>query len=695
MSSLVNGAPPTSIDTQLPTSTTFHNASSISNKPSDTLPLSSISTIPSSPVKDPLTSSEVALDVAPNTTQTTPTPRPSTTASDSITKETAGNLPTRSISTGRSLTAEDDTPKTTSPAPTSDGSQIIPSTSPTSTTPTSSLIPTQIPSSATEAISQPVTATTVSSAAVVTATSSTPILSSTPSSSQSQNQTPTPQPSSPRVSPTSGIQIGKDASSFAPVPPPSSTSSSQATSAAAQPTDNFVQGPQIFSAAAVAPSFQSSTLTSTSITSSAVSTQGQSQVAPSQPTNPVVSAPGDVAAPNQQSPSPASTPLSIPSAASPSAASVSIPISVSDSTPISKPSVVVGNSVLSETPFNTIVPITSPTPNSTGGVGTFPTAINSLPGDLRESGLPGGSQPTGQPIADPVGSSSKPSTATIVGGTVGGIAAAAFIVVLLWLWRRKVAGGWAHRSIEKDSFRPMTQKVGISTTVGAVGQNLGKKFASRNVNMDRGNPQFLESVTVEPTSPMPTQNGAQNPATDRRKPKARKLGLSFDHGRLFNPFSDANALMSGSVPPPSSSILSNPFADDNMVLPPPVSAATRRSRGRSLGGIRSFQAPAVAPRPHSVHRESLQSNDSFLQRRDKFRSDPFDLELESRLVSPENGVPSRSSSVYSNQLRVQQNNRDSYTSRYVSGSSLGDWTDPGPDTGSERAAGRRDSPTLS
>jgi hypothetical protein len=152
-------------------------------------------------------------------------------------------------------------------------------------------------------------------------------------------------------------------------------------------------------------------------------------------------------------------------------------------------------------------------------------------------------------------------------------------------------------------------------------------------------------------------------------------------------------LMSGKILPPSSSMLSNPFTDDNMVLPPPVSAANRRSRGRSLGGIRSFQAPAVPPRPHSVHRESLQSNDSFSQRRDKFRSDPFDLELESQVASQRNGASSRSSSMYSNQ--VPQNNRDSYTSRYISGSSIGDWTNGSPDVGSGGAGGRRDSPTIS
>ncbi|KAL7790347.1 hypothetical protein V8C37DRAFT_185170 [Trichoderma ceciliae] len=691
MSSLLKGATPTSIDTQLPTSTTFHNASSIANKPSDALPFSSLSTISRGPAQGPLTSSNVPLDVAP-ITQT-----PSTTASDPITKETVGNSPTPSTTDG-SLTADGDAPKTTLPIPTSDEGQIAPPIPSTSIVPTSSfsLIPTLISSSTVAISPQLATATTVSSVAIPTIAYSTQIPSTITTLSQSQNQIPTPQvfsSSSPQVPPASGTEIGKGASSSPPARAPSSNIPSQAEPSAAHPTDTSVQGPEVFSAAAVAPSSESSTSTSTRITSSAVSiqgnsiasTQGQSEAAPSQPTNLAVSASGGDVAPNP----PASTPISAssskppsPPSSAPASVPTSPPVSISVPTPKSAPTVAFSSPILSETPFDTITDVTSPTPYSTGGVGAFPTAINTLPGDLRQTGLPEGSQPTGQPIADPISSSPKPSTATIVGGTVGGIAAAAFIVILLWFWKRKGARGKANGSIEKPSFKPMAQKFGISTTLHTVKQNLDVKFASRNVNMNRGNSQFLEAVTVEPTTSMPTQNAAQNPATDSKKTKGRKLGFSFDHGRLFNPFSDANALMSGSVPPPSSSILSNPFADDNMVLPPPVSAANRRSRGRSLGGIRSFQAATVPPRPHSVHRESLQSNDSFSQRRDKFRSNPFDLELESRLVSSGNGPSSRSSSIYSNQ--IQQNNRDSYTSKYVSGSSLGDW-----------AAGRRDSPTIS
>ncbi|EHK23268.1 Hypothetical protein TRIVIDRAFT_64278 [Trichoderma virens Gv29-8] len=708
MSSLLSGSS-ASIDTQLPTSTTFLNTSSTINKPSDIPPLSSSSIISSEPTKG--SSDDVALDVAPSTAQSATTQTPSTTASDLKAEETVGNSPITSAQ-GASLTADGETPIIAFPTASSDSSQTS-LISPTSILPTTSSIPTpsistQLSSSTPKFFPQISTVTTVSTGAVPTAAPSSQTTSTITISSQTQIQAAAFQSSPARVSPASGTEIGKES------PSPtssksSSTTPSQVQSSVAQPTDESVQGPQVFSAAAVAPPPESSASSSAVLPSSTVSiqannissTQGQSQVVASQPANPAISAPQGAGVSNTPISTPASTPASTPistptsiSSSTSDAGALSVPTSTSSLPPASTPTMPLSDSILSEIPSNTVTDIA---PSSTGSFAAFPTGINTLPGDFQESGLPG-SQATGQPVADPVGSSSRPSTGAIVGGTVGGIAAAAVIVILLWFWRKKIAGERRVSSkayTEKDSSKPMAQRLGVSTTINAVKKNIGEKFAPRNVNMNRGNSQFLEADAAQPRNVAPMRTGgAQNPAAAGRKPKGHKLGpgLSFDFGRRFNPFSDANALMSGTVPPPSSSVLSNPFSDDNMVLPPPVSASTRRSRGRSLGGIRSFHAPTVPPRPHSVHRESLQSNDSFIQRRDKFRSDPFDLELESRLAPPPNGTPSRSSSVYSSQ--GQQNPRDSYTSKYMSGSSLGDWT-AGGDVGSGGPSGRRDSPTIS
>ncbi|KAL6692716.1 hypothetical protein J3F84DRAFT_382082 [Trichoderma pleuroticola] len=711
MASLLSGSS-TSIDSQLPTSTSFLNTSSTTNKPSG-----NPSASPSSIVSTELTkgsSDDVALDVAPSTAQSASTRTPSTTALDSIAKETVGNSPTTTVPDA-SLTADGETPTIARPTVSSDSSPISPSTSPTSISKTLS-ISTQLSSSALALNPQIATVTTVSTGAVPTATPSSQTPSSITISSQSQVQATGPHPSSPRVSPASETEIGKEFSS--PTPSTMSTTSSTTSSitpseaqpSTTQPTDESVQGPQVFSAADIGPP-PSPASSSTASTSSTVSiqanntssTQEQSQIAASQPANPVVSASGKAVVSNEPLSTPASTPVSAASSNSsptPDAGAASVPTSATALPPalppVSTSAVPLSDSILSEIPSHTVTDLT---PSSTGSITSSLAAINTLPGDFRESGLPGGSQATVQPIADPVSSSSRPSTGTIVGGTIGGIAAAAVIVILLWFWRRRVARdglGSSKAYTEKDSSTPMAQRLGISTTLSAVKQNIGEKFAPRNVNMDRGNSQFLEADTVQPRSVAPGRNkGAPNPlsaAGGNPKPKGHKLGpgLSFDFGRRFNPFSDANALMSGTVPP-SSSVLVNPFSDDNMVLPPPVSAPNRRSRGRSLGGIRSFHAPTVPARPHSVHRESLQSNGSFNQRRDKFRSDPFDLEIESRLAPPANGTPSRSSSVYSSQM--QQNPHDSYTSKYASGSSLGDWT-AGGDVGAGGPAGRRDSPTI-
>lgn len=249
----------------------------------------------------------------------------------------------------------------------------------------------------------------------------------------------------------------------------------------------------------------------------------------------------------------------------------------------------------------------------------------------------------------------------------------------------------------------MAQRLGMFTTLKAVGRNLGEKLGSRNVNMDKGNSQFLEEAIAEPVeATLPPDPLCQHPVAPGNRQEFRKgQGTSLEPGKL-NPFSDANSMISRTVPlPPSRSSILNPFSDDNMILPPPVSASTRRSRGRSLGGLGNFQVPRGPPRPHSVHRESVhdlesmdQDRESFIERRDKFRSDPFDLELQTnQLFPPGAAVSTRASSVYSGQF--QQNSHDSYTSRYVSGSSMGDWgavkEEP---VGSEGLVERVDSPTI-
>ncbi|KAI1082598.1 hypothetical protein F5B20DRAFT_578268 [Whalleya microplaca] len=175
------------------------------------------------------------------------------------------------------------------------------------------------------------------------------------------------------------------------------------------------------------------------------------------------------------------------------------------------------------------------------------------------------------------------------------------------------------------------------------------------------------------------------------------LGLSFDNA---NPFSDQNAMDHGSAKPMPLTVSSptNPFSDANAIAgpanPAPAAAAggyvreIRRSRGYSVNSI-------GRPGESIIYRESGASVESFGTRRHKFRSDPFDLdrpELLQGSSSSENiltGGLTRGASTRSNRSnrgplntpRQAHLRSESYSSKYSSGVSMGDWSDPGPDVG--------------
>lgn len=167
------------------------------------------------------------------------------------------------------------------------------------------------------------------------------------------------------------------------------------------------------------------------------------------------------------------------------------------------------------------------------------------------------------------------------------------------------------------------------------------------------------------------------------------LALNFDSsaggGGREDPFSDANALTRDSAKPAPlavSSTPANPFSDENAAGGPSSYVAdVRRSRGRSSKG-------AGVP---SLYRDSLQSEID--PRRPKFRSDPFDLERPSLLgggqdltMSP--AVVGADAGVEGvGRPRRAHTREDSFTSKYSSGFSLGDWSDPGPDVGPAAARG--------
>ncbi|GKT82787.1 hypothetical protein Ct61P_00637 [Colletotrichum tofieldiae] len=174
------------------------------------------------------------------------------------------------------------------------------------------------------------------------------------------------------------------------------------------------------------------------------------------------------------------------------------------------------------------------------------------------------------------------------------------------------------------------------------------------------------------------------------------LGLNFENAAA-NPFSDVNALPHDSAKPAPLTVTNpgnNPFSDVNAISAPAAAAKppstyvadVRRSRGTSFGGgtTRPPSGSTYSPRLDSMYRDSMQSVESFATRRNKFRSDPFDLERPELLGSRTTQASSNYSQAGGGAPRVPgsaHTRADSFSSKYSSGVSMDGWSDPGPDVG--------------
>lgn len=170
------------------------------------------------------------------------------------------------------------------------------------------------------------------------------------------------------------------------------------------------------------------------------------------------------------------------------------------------------------------------------------------------------------------------------------------------------------------------------------------------------------------------------------------LGINVDNSA--NPFGDANAIPEE----PRRAAPANPFDDSNAVMAAPATrpganyvADVRRSRNASVSGV--MTRPSSMQRPHSsrydsVYRASGESVESFATRRNRCRSDPFDLErpelLASGVSEPGSAGPRRPGAAH---VR-----NDSFASKYSSGINSAGWSDPGPDIGTSTVIGGRFSP---
>ena len=283
-------------------------------------------------------------------------------------------------------------------------------------------------------------------------------------------------------------------------------------------------------------------------------------------------------------------------------------------------------------------------------------------------GAPGGTQPaggqeTGNPdlkLQNADKSSSSPPTGVIVGTAFGGFAAVAVLIIFIWLYRRR-----SQRRMQGNE--PLTP---LNGPAGGMTQGDGGAWGQS----DRG---------MEEVQPNPRRLTLMPPASSSSN----------------NPFSDANAVDKQPVRGILKAPVFEPFdfsletaavgvASTTDVAVPPVPP---RSRARTAGhrSSQSFSTPTPPSRPLSSRHGSSLSLGQFTEKRDKFRSDPFDLEIDTSMIpnslTPQITQNPRASSIYSSQVP----NR---SSRYTSGITISTLSDSdSPITG---PAPTWDSPTL-
>lgn len=272
-----------------------------------------------------------------------------------------------------------------------------------------------------------------------------------------------------------------------------------------------------------------------------------------------------------------------------------------------------------------------------------------------------------------------------------------------------------------------------------------KRAMGAQPNKKDGQPDFLTLLGMDERE---LERAAQNKKNSKKKRASMdrgRYGSSSNNdylGRLNidfdDPFSDKNAIAHQSAKPAPLTVsqANNPFSDANAIRsnnnnnnngeystlkPNTYVADIRRSRGQN--------DPLANFRADSMYRDSVQTVNTVdtSAKRNRFRSDPFDLErpelLQLGRSTPKTATSSNMSVAGSSTAprlsdgsgsrlsggvgtgevrrpRAAHQRGDSLTSKYSSGVSMGDWSDPGPDVGpsapmwgDSSSDRRRDSPT--
>ncbi|KAJ4164151.1 hypothetical protein LMH87_005836 [Akanthomyces muscarius] len=304
---------------------------------------------------------------------------------------------------------------------------------------------------------------------------------------------------------------------------------------------------------------------------------------------------------------------------------------------------------------------------------------------------------------------SGPPTGMIIGGAVGGAAALAMIALLFWLWRRR-----SNKKRQLGQPRtPLSERPGGGSQLsGGAAATAGPFAAGRPASTRAKNPLqgWWAAHGVGNNAPLITPEYGEKQAATVQPVPARARRASLGQRALQNPFSDAHSTevriaaaitpqqqqqqqqrLRGILKQPMPTLHSSHPSDASSVVAAAAGAA-RRSRAHSASGQRASQRMLASRRTSSL------TNDPFEERRTKFRSDPFDLELDTRMLSSSSfsssAIPQkdpRASSVYSANTGT--------SSRYTSGLSSTWGAEPAVAVaplvvGGGGRSGVSDSPTL-
>lgn len=325
-------------------------------------------------------------------------------------------------------------------------------------------------------------------------------------------------------------------------------------------------------------------------------------------------------------------------------------------------------------------------------------------------------------------SPSSPPTSMIIGGALGGATALAVIALLFWLWKRRVQKNMqigqprtplVDRPVNQPSSTMMMQSsASIAAPLASGSFAAGRQASFRSRNPLHGwwashgagsappliTPEYGEKQEgiSPPREPFPARAPPQNPFTDANSVDATTAAATPQQQQRLRGILKQ---------PPPSLYSSNPSDASSIMTAVAAAGVGRRSRAHSVSVPRESQPNNSVPRIPASRRASSLTIEPFEERRNKFRSDPFDLELDTRMLPAAATVPANLAATPTAQPQQPQPQHQQLpqkpskatrassvysgtSSHYTSGMSS-NWGDPGvPSALVQDRPGMTDSPTL-